>query len=415
MLVNFGRVGSALLIKNQVDSDERGEMNNKITKSVSATVASLGLIAASLVIGSAAQASGSTFNIDVSVTNVPANVTANKLADRLSIKLCRLNDGVTVAPVTPSGDCRERSLEDVAGTVANGTFTATYALEKPSAATNYAMYLVMEKSSELGFRSDQVSVGVVNTIDSATSALDIPLASLNLGTPAAPSTGRVSGRKVAVNLTVTGLPAGFKADKVKELLTVCANTLASDAVAAPLTPGLCLKSGEIKGGTVNATTGVYSATYQLNAPATDGSQNYALYLQTKSKASYKLAAQTGAGQFVTITNTSGVGSVTAGLDGLTIDLSQNTGVGAIAKVVPIVVPATGSFSVLITKIDGSKEIAVALIPVTVADTQIAIPSSLKNGNYRVQVIATSTGDLFTIDSKGYLDGRVNQVEGRQSR
>ena len=390
-------------------------MKYSTSKKATTAAAVLGLALAGLSIGSTAQAAGSTVNVDVSVTNVPVAATANKLADKLKIKLCRVNSGVTEAPATPTGECRDRDLEDVSGSIANGTFSATYALEKPGSETTYAMYLVLERSSDLGFNTDQVSTGVINTLSSSTTELATPLSALNLGTPAAPSTGRVSGRKVAVNLTVTGLPKGIKADKVKELLTVCANTLAADATAAPATPGLCLKSGEIKGGSINSTTGVYSATYQLNAPASDGSQNYALYLQTRKKDDLKLAAQTGVGQFVTVTTAAGAGSVTTGLDGLTIDLSQNTGVGAIQKVVPIVVPATGTYAVLITKIDGSKELPVAMIPVTVADTQVAIPSSLKNGNYRVQVVATSTGDTFVIDNKGYLDGRINSVSGRESR
>lgn len=391
------------------------QLNKKIFRAVTSTVAAVGMVSASLFLASGANASGNNVNVDVSVASVPAGVNASKLESKLKLVLCRVNDGVTAAPVAPTGQCNGYDLEEAGGSIANGTYSASYGLRLPSSESAYAMYLVMEKSSDLGFRADQVSAGVVNTLSSSTTSLTNPIPTLTLGAASAPSTGRVSGRKVAVNLTVTGLPAGFKADKVKEILTVCVNTLAADATVAPELPGLCLKSGEIKGGSINSTTGVYSATYQLNAPATDGVQNYALYLQTKRKDSAKLTAQTGAGQFVVLTTAAGAGSVTTGLDGLTIDLSQNSGVGAIQKVVPIVVPATGTYAVLITKIDGSKETPVALIPVTVADTQVAIPANLRNGNYRVQVVATATGDTFVIDNKGYLDGRINQVEGRQSR
>jgi hypothetical protein len=390
-------------------------LNKKFFRVVTATVATVGMVSAGLFLASSANASGNSVNVAVTVANVPVNLSASKLEGKLKLVLCRVNDGVTVAPVAPTGSCNDSDLDEVGGSVDNGSYTATYGLRLPSSATSYAMYLVMEKSSDLGFNTNQVSAGVVNTLSSSTIALDNPLPTLTLGSASAPSSGRVAGRKVAVNLTVTGLPVGMKADKVKELLTVCVNTLAADVTSAPTVPGLCLKSGEIKGGTLNSTTGVYSATYQLNAPAIDGVQNYALYLQTKKKDEVKLTAQTGAGQFVVLTTAAGVGSVTTGLDGLTIDLSQNSGVGAIRKVVPIVVPATGTYAVIITKIDGSKETPVAMIPVTIADTQVAIPANLKNGNYRVQVVATSTGDTFVIDTKGYLDGRINAVEGRQSR
>jgi hypothetical protein len=390
-------------------------LNKKFFRVVTATVATVGMVSAGLFLASSANASGNSVNVAVTVANVPVNLSASKLEGKLKLVLCRVNDGVTVAPVAPTGSCNDSDLDEVGGSVDNGSYTATYGLRLPSSATSYAMYLVMEKSSDLGFNTNQVSAGVVNTLSSSTIALDNPLPTLTLGSASAPSSGRVAGRKVAVNLTVTGLPVGMKADKVKELLTVCVNTLAADVTSAPTVPGLCLKSGEIKGGTLNSTTGVYSATYQLNAPAIDGVQNYALYLQTKKKDEVKLTAQTGAGQFVVLTTAAGVGSVTTGLDGLTIDLSQNAGVGAIRKVVPIVVPATGTYAVIITKIDGSKETPVAMIPVTIADTQVAIPANLKNGNYRVQVVATSTGDTFVIDTKGYLDGRINAVEGRQSR
>jgi hypothetical protein len=390
-------------------------LNKKFFRVVTATVATVGMVSAGLFLASSANASGNSVNVAVTVANVPVNLSASKLEGKLKLVLCRVNDGVTVAPVAPTGSCNDSDLDEVGGSVDNGSYTATYGLRLPSSATSYAMYLVMDKSSDLGFNTNQVSAGVVNTLSSSTIALDNPLPTLTLGSASAPSSGRVAGRKVAVNLTVTGLPVGMKADKVKELLTVCVNTLAADVTSAPTVPGLCLKSGEIKGGTLNSTTGVYSATYQLNAPAIDGVQNYALYLQTKKKDEVKLTAQTGAGQFVVLTTAAGVGSVTTGLDGLTIDLSQNAGVGAIRKVVPIVVPATGTYAVIITKIDGSKETPVAMIPVTIADTQVAIPANLKNGNYRVQVVATSTGDTFVIDTKGYLDGRINAVEGRQSR
>ena len=391
------------------------KLNKKFFRAAAASVATVGMVSAGLFLGTSANASGNAVDVAVTVANVPVNLSASRLEDKLKLVLCRVNDGVVAAPATPTGSCNDYDLEEAGGAVASGTYSATYGLRLPSSATSYAMYLVMEKSSDLGFTSNQISAGVVNALSSTTTALDTPLSTLTLGAASTPSTGRVSGRKVAVNLTVTGLPVGMKADKVKELLTVCVNTLAADATAAPALPGLCLKSGEIKGGTLNSTTGVYSATYQLNAPATDGVQNYALYLQTKKKDDAKLAAQVGAGQFVALTTAAGVGSVTTGLDGLTIDLTQNTGVGAIRKVVPIVVPATGTYAVIITKIDGSKETPVAMIPVTVADTQVAIPSNLKNGNYRVQVVATSAGDTFVIDNKGYLDGRINSVEGRQSR
>lgn len=391
-------------------------MKNKLFRTVSASVATLAIASGGLFLASGANAADATVDVSVNVTNLPANLSASKLSDKLKLVLCRVNDGVTVAPQTPRGDCRDSDLEDVNGSITDGAYAATYALRLPNQATTYAMYLELEKSSDLGFKSSQYSAGVINTLSSSTSSLDVPLSTLALGAATAPSTGRISGTKVAINLTVTGVPAGMKAQAVKELVSVCAVPLALDVTTVPETPGTCSKSREFKTGTLNSATGVYSATYQMKAPSTAGaSANYAVYLQLKKKSDYRLNAQTGAGQLVTLTNTAGAGAVTAGLDGLTLNLASNTGSGAVQKTVPIVVPATGTYSVLITRIDGTKETPVALIPVTTADTLVNIPSSLKGGNYRVQVIATSTGDTFTIDGKGYLDGAVQKVEGRESR
>jgi len=391
-------------------------MKSKLFRTVSASVATLAIVSGGMFLASGANAADATVNVDVSVTNVPANVSASKLGDKLQLILCRVNDGVTVAPVKPTGDCRDSDLEDVNGTIVDTTYSATYALRLPSQTTTYAMYLELEKSSDLGFKSSQYSAGVINTLTPSSTALDVPLSALALGAAEAPSTGRVSGTKVAINLTVTGVPAGMKSQAVKELVSVCAVPLAIDVTTVPETPGTCSKSREFKTGTLNTSTGVYSATYQMSAPSKAGtSANYAVYLQLKKKSDYRLNAQVGAGQLVTLTNNAGAGAVTAGLDGLTLNLATNTGSGAIQKTVPIVVPATGTYAVLITRIDSSKETPVALIPVTNADTLVNIPSSLKGGNYRVQVIATTAGDTFTVDSKGYLDGAVQKVEGRESR
>jgi hypothetical protein len=278
------------------------------------------------------------------------------------------------------------------------------------------MYLEMGKSSDLGFYNSQTSAGVINTLSSTTTVLDVPLSTLVLGATEAPKTGRVSGKKVAINFTVTGVPATMKSQSVKELLSVCAVPLALEVTEVPATPGACSKSREFKPGSLNTATATYTGKYEMNAPSKSGtSSNYAIYLITKKKSDFRLNSQVSAGQLVTVTNTSGAGTVTYGLDGLTLDLSANTGAGAIQKTVPIVVPATGTYSVLITRVDGTKETPVALIPVSNEDTLVKIPTTLKGGNYRVQVFATSQGDTFTIDTKGYLDGAVKPVKGRESR
>lgn len=391
-------------------------MKSNMVRGLFASAATLSLVATGVLVASGANASGNSVNVDVNVTNIPVGLTASKLEDKLKLVLCRVNEGVDVAPATPTGDCRESDFEDVNGTVDSQAYSVSYALRLPSQTTSYAMYLELEKSSDLGFASSQYSTGVINTLTSSSTSLDVPLNVFRLSDPSTPRTGRISGLKVGINFTVTGVAAGMKSQSVKELVSVCAVPLAVGVTEVPATPGACVKNREFKPGSLNTATGTYTGTYQLSAPSTTGaSANYAVYLIAKKKSDYRLNSQVGAGQLVTVTNTAGVGSVTAGLDGLTLNLAANTGTGAIQKTVPIVVPATGTYAVLITRIEGSKETPVALIPVTTADTLVAIPSNLKGGNYRVQVIATTAGDTFTLDGKGYLDGAVQTVEGRESR
>ena len=391
-------------------------MKSNVIRGLGASVATVSLVLTGLLAASGANASDNTVNVDVNVANIPASMTASKLQDKLKLVLCRVNEGVTEAPAVPRGDCRDYDLEDANGTIESQAYSTPYALRLPSQATTYAMYLELEKSGELGFPFSQYSPGVINTLSPSSTSLDTPLNIFRLSDAAAPSTGRVSGLKVAINFTVTGVAAGMKSQTVKELVSVCAVPLGLDVTTVPATPGTCSKSREFKPGTLNTATSTYTGTYQMSAPSTAGtSKNYAVYLIAKKKSDYRLNSQVGVGQLVTLTNNAGAGAVTAGLDGLTLDLSANTGTGAIQKTVPIVVPANGNYSVLISRIDETKETPVALIPVTNADTLVAIPSNLKSGNYRVQVIATSTGDTFTLDGKGYLDGAVQQVEGRESR
>jgi hypothetical protein len=392
-------------------------LKNNLFRTALATVATVGIVTGGLFVASTANAADNTVNVDVNVMNVSAGLTASKVQDRMKLILCRIADVVTTAPRTPTGDCRDYDLEEAtAANLQSGAFSAQYALRLPSQSTKYGMYLKFEKSSELGYTTDQYSWPVINTLSSSTTSLGSALNIFTLENPSTPSTGRIAGLKVAINFTVTGVPAGMKVQALKELVSVCAVPLAIDVTTVPATPGTCSKSREFKPGALDATTGIYTGTYQLSAPATAGhSANYAVYLQTKRKSNYKLNDQVGPGQLVTVTNNAGAGVVTAGLDGLTLNLAANTGTGAIQKTIPIVVPAVGTYAVLITRIDGSKETPVSLIPVTNTDTQVTIPSALKGGNYRVQVVATSAGDTFTIDGKGYLDGAVQRVEGRESR
>lgn len=219
--------------------------------------------------------------------------------------------------------------------------------------------------------------------------------------------------KIAVNLTVTNVPVSItKASKLESVIRVCVLPLPSDATAVideSITSCSSKRTYETKAASLADST--WSGSLSISAPKTAGeSRNYAMYVQVRHSSKLGLATQYGLGQFVTISNVDGTPTVASGLDGLTVDLSANAGSGAISKVIPVSVPDDGnSYAILVTKIGDTTETAVAYIPVTVADTQVTLPSNLKGGNYRVQLIQISAGDTFTLDSKAFLDAPIEHL------
>lgn len=390
-------------------------MNTKKKYSILAVTAALAILAGSAVTATANADDGPKISVPFTVTNVPLTITdAEKIADRLIGIVCPVDPASASAPVTiPCADSNSRiEIDDDNVSLSNGTLTGTFEVDVPAAPVTYATYLQLKASTSLGYAVASTSAGVLMPLDATSTSTNASL-SFALPTPGAVSYGTSNrGREVRVNLTVTNVPASVnKASKLEDAVRVCIIPLAADAttVTNPTITSCPSNTAEVKASSL--VNGVWSGTVKIKRPRESGaSANYALYVSIRAKRDLALASQFGAGQFVTVTNDAGVAKVTAGLDGLTLDMALNSGSGAIAKVIPVVVPDDGnSYAVLITRIESSKERAVAYVPVKVGDTSVAIPGDLKGGNYRAQLIVLSTGDLFTLDSKKFLDDEVKSL------
>lgn len=390
-------------------------MNTKKRNSLLAVTAAFAILAGSAVTATANADDGPKVSVPFTVTNVPVSISdAEKIADRLVAIACAVDPSSASAPATiPCADSNSRiEIDEEDVSLSNGTLTGTFEVDVPAAPVTYAAYLQLKASPSLGFAVASTSAGVLMPLDSSSTTTNASL-SFALPTPGAVSFGTSNrGREVRVNLTVTNVPTSVnKASKLEDAVRVCIIPLAADAtaVANPTITSCPSNTAEAKASSlVNA---VWSGTVKVKRPREAGATaNYAMYVAVRAKRDLGLANQFGTGQFVSVTNDSGVAKVTAGLDGLTLDLALNTGTGAIAKVIPVVVPDDGnSYAVLITRIDSSKERAVAYLPVKVGDTSVTIPGDLKGGNYRAQLIILSTGDLFTLDSKKFLDDEVKSL------
>lgn len=390
-------------------------MNTKNKKSLVAVAAIAALFAGSTFAASANAGDSPEVQVSYTVTNVPLSITdPEKIADRIVAIACAVDPSLSSAPVTiPCANSDSRiELNEENLSLSNGVLTGTFSIDAPAAPVTYATYLQLKSSPSMGYPVASNSAGVLIPLD-ATSATTEAGLNFALPTPGAVTYGTTNkGREVKVNLTVTNVPATItKASRLESSVRVCVISLPADATAVvDVTITSCPKNtAEVKAASL--TNGVWSGTVKIKRPRESASTaNYALYVAVRSNRELGLATQFSAGQFVSVMNDSGVAKVITGLDGLTLDLSLNTGSGAIAKTVPVVVPDDGnSYAVLITRIDGTKERAVAYLPVKVGDISVTIPSDLKGGNYRAQLISVSAGDLFTLDSKKFLDDEVKAL------
>lgn len=391
-------------------------MNTKMKSTLIAATTAAALLATSAIASIATAGDATKLTVSFSVTNVPNTITeASKIADRVIAIACPVDPALLTAPATiPCSDEKSRIELDESGlSLSSGTLTGTFSIEVPLAPVTFATYLQLKPSASLGYQTGKTSDGVLIPLDATSSSISQTL-SLALPNPGTVSFGTQRGGKdVRVNLTVVNVPTSInRASKLEDAVRVCVVPLAADAttiVNQTITSCSNRNSAEVKAASL--VNGVWSGTVKLRGPKNSGdSANYALYAMIRSNRERGFAAQYGNGQFVTITNDGGVAKVTAGLDGLTIDLAANTGAGANAKVVPVVVPDDGnSYAVLITRISDGKESAAAYIPVKVGDVSVTLPGNLKGGNYRAQLVKVSAGDLFTLDSKSFLDDEIKQL------
>lgn len=391
-------------------------MNTKKKSALIAATTAAALLATSAIASVANAGDASKLEVSFSVSNVPGSITdPEKIADRIVAFACAVDPALEVAPASvPCSDENSRiELNESGLSLSSGTLTGTFSIEVPAAPVTYATYLQLKPTSSLGYQTAATSSGVLIPLTATSSSIS---QTLSFALPAAGSTSfgtQRGGKDVRVNLSVVNVPSRVtKASKLEDAVRVCVVPLASDATAVTdVTITSCPNRNGAETKASSLTNGVWTGTVKLRGPKNVGeSANYALYIMIKSKRDQGLATQFGNGQFVTVTNDAGVAKVTAGLDGLTIDLATNTGTGTNAKVIPVIVPDDGnSYAVLITRISDSKETAVAYLPVKVGDVTVALPESLKGGNYRAQLIKTTAGDLFTLDSKSFLDDEIKKL------
>ncbi len=382
-------------------------MNKKI-RNVAIALATLALgatmIGSSPVFASGNNENKASVNVTVTATNLPQGLTqASKLADYLTLRLCPVAAGTTTAPATPACTDDKYSYEITSSSIIEGSFVGATSVKLPSAETTYAAYAILQKTGSLGLAAT-TSVGSVITLNSATTG---PVAGPTIALPAATAVSNGSskdGKSVTVNFTITGVPAKYtKVDSLKDSIKALVCPLAVDATVAPETvPSTCTaKSNGKEVKLTSVSNGVVSGTLALGTPST--TTNYAAYLTVAANKDSGFAAQTGAGQFVTVTVANKAGSVTAGLDGLTLSLSANTGAAVVEKVINVSVPATGTWGVLVTKAgEKGKTSVVGILPIAAGATTVAIPATYESGSYSAQLIQLGSTGTFTIDKNKNL-------------
>jgi hypothetical protein len=382
---------------------------NKSIRNVAIALATVAL-GATLIGGNPVFASDSqnksSVTVSVNVTNLPAGLTqASKIADPLILRLCPQAAGTTSAPATPSCTDDKYSYEINGDTarIIEGVFAGSASVKLPSTDTIYAAYLVFQKTGSLGLAAT-TSTGSLITLTSTTTG---PVTGPSLALPAATAVSNGSskdGKSVSVNLTVTGVPAKYtKTDSLKDAVKALVCPLTSDASTAPATaPSTCTSKQNGKDVSFSAlAAGIATGTVSLPTPS--ATTNYAVYLTVAANKDTGFAAQTGAGQFVTVTVNGKAGAVSAGLDGLTLSLSANTGTAVIDKSIAISVPATGTWAVMISKSgDKGKTSIVDVLPITAGATKVAIPSTYDSGTYTAQLIQLGGTGTFTLDKNKNL-------------
>lgn len=378
-----------------------------------ATLAVLAVAATTVLTSATAQADdkrpgiqgSSKISINVSASNLPAGLDAEKVAELIRVRTCPVALDVVTIPATVPADCISDDFvtkvsEDDAK-ITDGVFTSVAKIPSVLTATNLAVYVENKAKGELGLAAASTPAFLA-PVDATTTSIAAVAAHVlpNLTTPV---TGEVKdGKSVLVNLTVTGVVSG-KNSKLASVVRVRVCPLAADATVAPeVVPADCAANSKtLKEVTKPSgkTAGLFTAKVRLASPAASTSQNYALYVVIRNKKELGLTTQTGVGQFVTVTSdANGAGSVTTGVDGLTLSLTANAGSGSNAKVIDVVVPAVGSYAVVFTGSEGKS----IVVPVAAGSATVAIPAKLEKGTFTAQLVSIAATGQFTIDKYGNL-------------
>lgn len=356
--------------------------------------------------------------IPVQVSNLQTITDAKELAEAIRVQTCVVAADVTVAPAVPDATCVATDLFENSATIVDGKLNANFYLPTPAdgVTVRYAVYLSNKPEREFGLPAASAEAVLVDVTAGMT--FDVPLTySLpTLGT--ATEGGKVGdgSSKVSVNFTLTNVPSKYtKANKLRELIKVNVYALPADATTAPATPeGLTLKKTYEENSKGSLLNGVYAGSVNIKVPTVESGltvQNYAVYITLKRDREKGVASQTSVGQFVTATKdaTSGIWTVTAGLDGLTLDFAANTGSIANPAIVKVdTAGVSGNWGVLITRTDSKGNIkTVGLVSIPAGATSVALPKGLEKGDYEAHLVQLNSKAGFSLDKAKNLVSEIN--------
>ena len=394
-------------------------MKTKATKISIVAAAILGLVA----VGSTPSIAGNSQQeaktaVNLTVTNlqgISGDEAARKLADSIRVQACVVAADATVAPSAPDLTCRSLEVNEDAAAINGDNFTSTFDVATPAAdvTVRYAFFVSNKSTRDLGLDAYASPATLVN-VTSAGADAGVSHALPTRGTVVEGGKVGDGKGKVAVNFTVTNFPTYYNAGKGKEklrsLIKVDVYQLAADATTAPATAAELSDAAKATKKTYEENTkptvvnGVLNGSVNIKVPtAADATvQNYAVYLTLGRHKEKGVAAQVSAGQFVTATKdaVTGVWTVTAGLNGLTLDFSANGGNVANPAVVSVPGDLVGSnWAVLVTKTDSKGNVrTIGLVAIPVGATSVALPAGIEKGTYSAQLVQLNgSASPFTLD------------------
>lgn len=404
-------------------------MKSSPVKASLAAAAILGLVA----IGTTPSLAGNrqpaeTVDVAVTVTNVQTISDANKLADAIRVQGCVVAADAVAAPAAPDATCQSFEVNEDSAAIADSTLTSFISVAKPAVdqSVKYAFFVSNKNSRDLGLAA-KASAGQLVDITATGASAGVTHALPTIGTVV--EGGRVGNGTVfvGVNYTVTNFPSYFGNSKGKEklrsLIKVDVYKLPADATTAPATPAdlstdvKATKKTYEENAKPVVLNGVLSGSVNIKVPTAESgltSQNYAVYLSLKTDREHSkkgIKSQLSAGQFVTATKNAdtGIWTVTAGLDGLTLDFTANAGTVANPAVISVDTTAmVGNWGVLVTKTDSKGNVrTVALIEIPAGATSVALPAGLEKGSYTAQLVVLNNSSPFSIDDAKNLTAPVS--------